>query len=82
MINNHFVISQRESVWQFSFRGDVTGPFTSKADAIDAAIDAASRFDGEAVEVVVHDADLRAETVWRSARSGVAGAGEAPDKSA
>ena len=68
MINNHFVISKRESVWQFSFRGDVTGPFTSKGDAIEAAIAAASKFDGDAVEVVVHDADLRAETVWRSDR--------------
>ena len=80
MINNHFVISQRGSVWQFSFRGDVTGPFASKAGAIDAAIDAASRCDGEAVEVVVHDADLRAETVWRSRQ--VPETGEAPDKDA
>lgn len=66
MINNHFVISQRENGWQFSFRGDVTGPFTSKEDAVESAIKAASKFDGDAVEVVVHDADLRAETVWRS----------------
>ncbi|MGB3339839.1 MAG: hypothetical protein WBA73_21885 [Devosia sp.] len=66
MINNHFVISQRESVWQFSFRGDVTGPFTNKDAAVNAAIEAASKLDGDNVEVVVHDADLRAETVWRS----------------
>lgn len=66
MINNHFVISQRDSVWQFSFRGDVTGPFTSKADAVAAAIEAASKVDSADVEVVVHAADLRAETVWRS----------------
>ena len=66
MINNHFVISQRDSVWQFSFRGDVTGPFTSKADAVKAAVGAASKIDDAEVEVVVHDADVRAETVWRS----------------
>ena len=66
MINNHFVISQRESVWQFSFQGDVTGPFTSKRTAIAAAIQAASKIDSADVEVVVHDADLRAETIWRS----------------
>lgn len=68
MINNHFVISQRDSVWQFSYRGDVTGPFTSKADAIKAAIEAASKVGDADVEVVVHDAELRAETVWRSGR--------------
>ena len=73
MINNHFVISQRESVWQFSFRGDVTGPFTSKGDAIEAAIEAASKIGGADVEVVVHDADLRAETVWRSGQGGAPG---------
>lgn len=66
MINNHFVISQRDSVWQFSFRGDVTGPFTSKADAVKAAIEVAANIGGADVEVVVHDADVRAETVWRS----------------
>lgn len=66
MINNHFVISQRDSVWQFSFRGDVTGPFTSKTAAIKAAIKAASQVADADVEVVVHDADVRAETVWRS----------------
>lgn len=66
MTNHHFVISQRESVWQFSFRGDVTGPFTSKQAAVSAAIEAATELGSTDVEVVVHDADLRAETVWRS----------------
>ena len=66
MSNHHFVISQRESVWQFSFRGDVTGPFTSKQAAVSAAIEAATELGSTDVEVVVHDADLRAETVWRS----------------
>jgi len=66
MINNHFVISQRDSVWQFSFRGDVTGPFTSKDDAVRAAIDAASKIGDADVEVVVRDANVKAETVWRS----------------
>ena len=66
MINNHFVISQRDSVWHFSFRGDVTGPFTSKDDAVRAAIDAASKIGDADVEVVVRDANVKAETVWRS----------------
>lgn len=73
MTNNHFVISQRESVWQFSFRGNVTGPFNSKQDAISAAIEAASQVADTEVEVVVHDADFRAETIWRSGRSDISG---------
>jgi hypothetical protein len=66
MINNHFVISQRDNIWQFSFRGDVSGPFTSKSAAVAAAIATASKVGDTDVEVVVHDAELRAETVWRT----------------
>ena len=73
MINNHFVISQRDSVWQFSFRGDVTGPFTSKANAVRAAIDAASKIGDADVEVVVRDANVKAETVWRSGQDNTPG---------
>ena len=73
MINNHFVISQRDSVWQFSFRGDVTGPFTSKAAAVRAAIDAASKIGDADVEVVVRDANVKAETVWRSGQANAPG---------
>lgn len=73
MINNHFVISQRDSVWQFSFRGDVTGPFTSKANAVRAAIDAASKIGDADVEVVVRDANVKAETVWRSGQANTPG---------
>ncbi|HEV7344400.1 MAG TPA: DUF2188 domain-containing protein [Devosia sp.] len=70
MTNNHFVISQRESGWQFSYRGDVTAPFATKQQAVAAAIDAAGKLEDADVEVVVHDADFRAETVWRSGQSG------------
>ena len=73
MINNHFVISQRDSFWQFSFRGDVTGPFTSKANAVRAAIDAASKIGDADVEVVVRDANVKAETVWRSGQDNTPG---------
>jgi hypothetical protein len=69
MSSNHFVVSQRDSVWQFSFRGDVTGPFTSKEEATHAAILAAGKISGTHVEVVVHDADLLVETVWQSGQS-------------
>ncbi|QQR35267.1 DUF2188 domain-containing protein [Devosia oryziradicis] len=73
MSSNHFVVSQRDSVWQFSFRGDVTGPFTSKDDAINAAILAAGKVGNTDVEVVVHDADLLVETVWRTGQDSPAG---------
>lgn len=73
MINNHFVISQRDSVWQFSFRGDVTGPFPGKAAAVRAAIDAASKIGDADVEVVVRDANVQAETVWRSGQANTPG---------
>ena len=73
MSSNHFVVSQRDSVWQFSFRGDVTGPFTSKDDAINAAILAAGKVGNTDVEVVVHDADLLVETVWRTGQDSPGG---------
>ena len=73
MSSNHFVVSQRDSVWQFSFRGVVTGPFTSKSDAIQTAILAAGDIDDANVEVVVHDADLRVETVWRTGQASASG---------
>jgi hypothetical protein len=73
MSSNHFVVSQRDSVWQFSFRGEVTGPFTSKTDAIQAAILAAGKVGDTHVEVVVHDADLRVETVWQTGQADASG---------
>jgi len=66
MSTKHFVVSQRDSVWQFSFRGDVTAPFTSKQAAIDAAIAEAGSLDTDDVEVLVRDADLRTQTIWRA----------------
>lgn len=66
MPTHHFVVSQRDSAWQFSFKGEVTAPFSNKDDAIKAAIAAAAASRDADVEVIVHDADMRAETVWRS----------------
>lgn len=71
MTSNHFVVSQRDSVWQFSYRGDVTGPFTTRQAAIDAAIAAAAGIEDADVEVMVRDADLRSETVWRTSQPGL-----------
>lgn len=66
MSTDHFVVSQRDSVWQFSFRGDVTAPFTSRSAAIEAAIAEAGKVEGAEVAVVLRDGDLHSETIWRS----------------
>ena len=66
MQNHHFVVSQRDSAWQFSFKGDITAPFTTRDAAVAAAI-AAAEASGEAdVEVIVRDADLKTESVWQA----------------
>ena len=69
MSTDHFVVSQRDSVWQFSFRGDVTAPFTSRSAAIEAAIAEAGKVEGAEVAVVLRDGDLRSETIWRSSQA-------------
>lgn len=70
MTNSHFIVSQRENAWQVSYKGDVTAPFTTRGDAIDAAIAMAGTAEDKAAEVIVRDADLRSETVWRADGSG------------
>ncbi len=71
MTMNHFVVSERDSVWQFSFRGDVTAPFASRRAAIDAAIAQAGKIADS--EVVLRDGDVHSETIWRSGQANGAG---------
>jgi hypothetical protein len=71
MTTSHFIVSQRENAWQVSFKGDVTAPFGSRAAAIEAAIEMAGQVGGAETEVIVRDADLRSETVWRADGSGL-----------
>jgi uncharacterized membrane protein len=66
MTTSHFVVSQRENSWQISFKGDVTAPFTTREAAISAAIKLAGEAGDTSAEVIVRDADLRSETVWRA----------------
>jgi hypothetical protein len=67
MSSQHFVVAAQDRSWHYSFKGAVTGPFASRQEAVDAAIAQAREVTGEAVEVVVRDADMRSETVWRGA---------------
>lgn len=64
MTINHFVVSERDSVWQFSFKGDVTAPFASRSAAIEAAIAEAGKVAD--AEVVLRDGDVHSETIWRT----------------
>lgn len=65
MSSSHFLVYLRDSAWQFSYRGSITAPFKTREEAIEAAIEAAQEVGNREVEVVVQDADMRTETVWR-----------------
>ena len=65
MSSHHFVVAAQDRSWHYSFKGDLVGPYSSRQEAVEAAIEEASRLADEAVEVVVRDADLKTETVWR-----------------
>lgn len=65
MSTNHFVVSERDSAWQYSYRGDVTAPFATREKAIHAAIAEATSTRLTDVEVIVHHADLKTESVWK-----------------
>ena len=66
MSSSHYLVAASAiSGWQFSHKGDITGPFESKEQAIKAAIIAAGESDDPEVEVLVQDADKKVETVWR-----------------
>ncbi len=65
MTERHLIVYQRDNAWQFSFRGTITGPFSSRESAIEAAIEEARTSDDTEVEVIVQDNDLTEETVWR-----------------
>ena len=70
MENSHFVVSRRDSAWQFSFKGDITAPFHTRDAAVEAAIAAAEESRDPHVEVLLQDADLKTERVWRAGTQG------------
>ena len=66
MDTSHYVVSASTvSGWQFSHKGDITGPFDTKQAAVDAAIAEAGQSDDPDVEVMVRDADMKTQSVWR-----------------
>jgi hypothetical protein len=68
--SHHFVVSQKDTAWQFSFRGEVTGPFSDRNQAIESAIAEATATGLPDVEVVVQDPDTKTEVVWRPTADG------------
>ena len=64
-MSNHFIVSQRADVWLYSHRGDDAGPFKTREEAIEAAIQEATQAGDPATEVIVQDKDMQQETVWR-----------------
>jgi hypothetical protein len=69
MSTSHYVVSEQSaSAWQFSYKGQITGPFGTREEATEAAITEAAESDDPEVEVVVRDANLKTETVWRPNR--------------
>jgi hypothetical protein len=65
MSERHFIVYLRDASWQYSYRGSITAPFKSREEAIEAAIGEAQDLDDPAIEVLVQDADMKTETVWR-----------------
>jgi hypothetical protein len=69
MSSSHYLVAAAAiSGWQFSHKGDITGPFESKEQAVEAAIAAAGEAEAPDVEVMVQDADMKLETVWRAGK--------------
>lgn len=68
MSSHHFVVAAQDRSWHYSFKGDLVGPYTSREAAVEAAIKEAAKLDDDDIEVVVRDANLKTETVWRPNR--------------
>jgi hypothetical protein len=65
MTERHYIVSDRHSAWQYTYRGSITAPFNTREEAIKAAIDAAQESGDRDVEVIVQNTDMQVETVWR-----------------
>lgn len=64
-MSNHYVVAEQDRAWHYSFKGALVGPYTSKELAIKAAIKQAEGTGSTDIEVIVRDANMHTETVWR-----------------
>ena len=64
MSHQHFLVAAQDRSWHYTYKGDMTGPYSSRDEAVAAAIAEAGTIDDGAITVVVQDADMRTETVW------------------
>ncbi|HEV2513846.1 MAG TPA: hypothetical protein VGV07_01240 [Devosia sp.] len=62
---HHFIVNHRDDIWQYTYRGSIFAHFKSRQEAIDAAIAAARATNEPYVQVLVQDADMKQEMVWR-----------------
>jgi hypothetical protein len=70
MSSSHYLVAEAAIAgWQFSHKGDITGPFETREQAIKAAITAAGESANPDVEVLVQNADMKTETIWRPEQS-------------
>ena len=82
MVAHHYIVARGDSHWKVSFHGTEQGPFMTKEEAINAAVQAArgSCAKGMDVEVLVQDIESNFHMAWKSAAGD--GAGEALSTSA
>lgn len=65
MTELHFIVSEKNGVWQYSSRGDITSHFASRDEAIEAAIKEAKAIDRFEARVIVQDTNMQQQTVWQ-----------------
>ncbi len=65
MTELHFIVSQKDGVWQYSSRGEIAGHFDSREEAISAAVQEARDSGTASAKVIVQDTSMQQETVWQ-----------------
>jgi hypothetical protein len=65
MDERHFIVTERDHAWLYSYRGDPAGPFKTRQEAIAAAIAEATERGDRSAHVIVQDKDMQQEIVWR-----------------
>jgi len=66
MTMDHYLVVHQESQWTISFHGTEQGPFSTKEEAVAAAIAGAQKAtqDGMEVEVLVQDVESNFHRAW------------------